>query len=878
MFLDCFMEIIMKRLIFISIAFFVLCLNVFSAEQKKDETLPLSEWYEVNPSVVPNFAYGKENESEWKKRLLDGEKIDFKKLWIDENTAGSKILRSDKNNTLKIEGGKNDAVYGFLTYLSAERWLRTTISFKHNVPIAVFVDGVKKTDCLDPKENQETSAEIVLTKGVHRVGFALLLSANKKAQFEATVKKVENFPLPKATLSSVHPLTWEDAMSAPFVVDTQLSYDGSKAALVIQNTDFEKDKRTKTLQIRECEKGGLLFDSGPVTGIQFPTFDKSGKFLAFLSKSSDEGKNDLWLLNLNSMATELFCKNLENPKSVNFSPDSEKIYFIANAPRKKDDKKRDFDRLTEMYQRWGDWKDRPHLFVVDLKTKSISQITAGESNLFDYSLSSDGKKAALLRGVFTKKRPYLKSEIYLYDFENFSSKKILSWDKWPDISEIAISPDGKTIAVMASKGEMPEGGLKPKENLAYNLNLFLVDVETGKYECVTENFRPCLSSQAISVLPPRKNIYWNEKDNDIYFLATDKDRVLLYKMNPQTKEFTLIDFNDPVLSSPSISFGSGKALYFTSALGKFWEVKIGDLKTFKTKSLWLPGKDILSRVKLGLLEPFDVAARDGEIIQGWLLYPPDFDKTKKYPAIVAYYGGVMPYGRAFRSEMFWLAGQGYIVYIVTPRGSVGYGQEFADAHCNDWGKEAGEDIIEGVKTLLRLRPFIDDKKIGCFGGSYGGFMTLYLIGKSNLFSAAVDYFGISNIASYWGAGWWGFNYGDTAIASSYPWTRKDVFVEQSPLFFADKINTPLLLLHGTSDTNVPSVESDQIFTALKVQNKPVEYVRFFNEDHGINSKPSVRIASEEIMLEWFDKYLKGEGEAWDYRWKDEPTPIEEDGK
>lgn len=868
----------MKRLIFISITFFVLCFNVFSAEQKKNETLPLSEWYEVNPSVVPNFAYGKENESEWKKRLLDGEKIDFRKLWIDENTAGSKILRSDKKNTIKIEGGKNDAVYGFLTYLSAERWLRTTISFKHNVPIAVFVDGVKKTDCLDPKENQETSAEIVLTKGVHRVGFALLLSANKKAQIEATVKKVENFPLPKATLSSLHPLTWEDAMSAPFVVDTQLSYDGSKAALVIQNTDFEKDKRIKTLQIRECEKGGLLFDSGPVTGIQFPTFDKSGKFLGFLAKSSDEGKTDLWLLNLNSMATELICKNLENPKSVNFSPDSEKIYFIANAPRKKDDKKRDFDRLTEMYQRWGDWKDRPHLFVVDLKTKSLSQITAGESNLFDYSLSADGKKVALLRGVFTKKRPYLKSEIYLYDFENFSSKKILSWEKWPDISEIAISPNGKTIAVMASKGEMPEGGLKPKENLAYNLNLFLVDVETGKYECVTENFRPCLSSQAISVLPPRKNIYWNEKDNEIYFLATDKDRVLLYKMNPQTKEFTLINFNDPVLSSPSISFGSGKALYFTSALGKFWEVKIGDLKTLKTKSLWLPGEDILSRVKLGLLEPFDVAARDGEIIQGWLLYPPDFDKAKKYPAIVAYYGGVMPYGRAFRSEMFWLAGQGYIVYIVTPRGSVGYGQDFADAHCNDWGKEAGEDIIEGVKTLLKSRPYIDEKKIGCFGGSYGGFMTLYLIGKSNLFSAAVDYFGISNIASYWGAGWWGFNYGDTAIASSYPWTRKDVFVDQSPLFFADKINTPLLLLHGTSDTNVPSVESDQIFTALKVQNKPVEYVRFFNEDHGINSKPSVRIASEEMMLEWFDKYLKGEGEAWDYRWKDETKPIEEDGK
>ncbi|MCX7830301.1 MAG: S9 family peptidase, partial [Acidobacteria bacterium] len=620
----------------------------------------------------------------------------------------------------------------------------------------------------------------------------------------------------------------------------------------------------------------LIFDSGPFAGIKLPVFDKNDKYLAFVAKSSEEGKSDIWILDLNSMAMENICRKIENPKSINFSPDSQKLYFIANAPRKKNDKKLAYDRLTEMYQRWGDWKDRPHLFVLDIKTKSLSQITAGESNLFDYSISKDGKKAALLRGVFTTKRPYLKSEIYLYDFEKYSSKKVLSWDKWPDISEVSLSPDAKTIAVMASKGEMPEGGLKPKEYLAYNLNLFIVDVETGNYECVSENFRPALSSQAITVFPPRKNLYWDE--DGIYFFATDKDRVMLYKFNPTTKEFKLIAFDDPVLSSPSISFGSGQVLYNASALGKFWEVKVGDIKTFQTKTLWFPGKEILSRVKLGLLEPFDVVAKDGEIIQGWLLYPPDFDKSKKYPTIVAYYGGVMPYGRAFRGEMFWLAGQGYIVYIVTPRGSVGYGQEFADAHCNDWGKIAGEDIIEGVKTLIKLRPCVDEKKIGCFGGSYGGFMTLYLIGKSNLFSAAVDYFGISNIASYWGAGWWGFNYGDTAIAGSYPWTRKDVFVEQSPLFFADKINAPLLLLHGTSDTNVPSVESDQIFTALRVQNKKVEYVRFFEEDHGINSKPSVRIASEEMMLEWFDKYLKGEKGAWDYRWKDETKPIEEESK
>lgn len=863
----------MKRVIFFLL---LVCfsLNFLGAEKQNENSI--TEWYMTFPYFVPKLAYGKESENLWTEHLLSGKKIDFKDFWPEKNSKDCKVVKTDKKNLLSIKGERADIVYGFLTYLYSDRWTRTLVTFKHNLPIAVYFDGLKKVECLEPKENQETKLELVLKRGIHRLGFAILVEEGKNGSVETTLNKVEQLPIPKATLSNKHPLSWEDVVNIPFVIDTEISYDGSMCALVLQNTDLEKDKRFVSLQLRDTKDGSLIFDSGSLAKIRNPSFDKSGKWLSFLVTSDEKGKDDIWIVNLETKKMELLLENVEKPKSLKFSPDASKLFFIANAPRKREDKKSDFDHITEMYQRWGDWRERAHLFVIDLKTKSLSQITGGESNLFDYSLSKDGTKVALLRGVFTTLRPYLKSEIYLYDLENFTSKKILSWDRWPDISEVELLKDNKTIAVMASKGDMPEGGLKPKEHLAYNLNLFLVDVETGKYECVTENFRPSLSSQAISVYSPRKNLFFNEKDNCLYFVATDKDRIRLYKMNVLTKDFFLIDFDDPVLSSLSLSFGGNKALYYTSALGKFWEVKIGDLETFETKKLWVPAEEVLARVKLGLLEPFDVFARDGEIIQGWLLYPPYYDKSKKYPLIVAYYGGVSPYGRAFRYEMFWLAGQGYIVYIVNPRGAVGYGQEFADAHCNDWGKEAGEDIIEGVKSLIKLRPSVDENKIGCFGGSYGGFMTLYLIGKSNLFSAAVDYFGISNIASYWGAGWWGFNYGDTAIPNSYPWTRKDIFVEQSPLFFADKINTPLLLLHGTGDTNVPSVESDQIFTALRVQNKKVEYVRFFNEDHGINSKPSVRLASEEMMLEWFDKYLKGEGEAWNFRWKDDLKPIEED--
>jgi dipeptidyl aminopeptidase/acylaminoacyl peptidase len=163
--------------------------------------------------------------------------------------------------------------------------------------------------------------------------------------------------------------------------------------------------------------------------------------------------------------------------------------------------------------------------------------------------------------------------------------------------------------------------------------------------------------------------------------------------------------------------------------------------------------------------------------------------------------------------------------------------------------------------MCRQHPFVDESRVGCIGASYGGFMTQYLVSMTDIFACAVSHAGISNHTSYWGNGYWGYSYSEVSMAEKYPWNAKDLYTDQSPLFRADKINTPLLLTHGTADTNVPPMESMQLFTALKLLDRDVAFVQFKDENHWIENYERRRLWTSTIMA-WFEKYLKGDDTWW----------------
>ena len=269
-------------------------------------------------------------------------------------------------------------------------------------------------------------------------------------------------------------------------------------------------------------------------------------------------------------------------------------------------------------------------------------------------------------------------------------------------------------------------------------------------------------------------------------------------------------------------------------------------------------------VRFGKVEDWDFTRKDGTTIKGYFITPPGFDPSKKYPLIVNYYGGVTPQEKSFGGRYpsdIW-ACEGYCVYVPQPSGAVGFGQEFSARHQNNWGKTVADEIIEGTEKFTEAHPFVDAERIGCIGASYGGFLTMLLQTRTDIFACAISHAGISSISSYWGEGYWGYWYNTLASRGSYPWNRKDLYVDQSPLFSADKINTPLLLLHGSKDTNVPLGESLQMWVGLKILGKPVEMVQVEGEDHHILVY-SKRIEWHNTIMSWFDKWLKDKNHDWE---------------
>jgi dipeptidyl aminopeptidase/acylaminoacyl peptidase len=402
--------------------------------------------------------------------------------------------------------------------------------------------------------------------------------------------------------------------------------------------------------------------------------------------------------------------------------------------------------------------------------------------------------------------------------------------------------------VKVSKGRIPN---------SYDTQLFLYNLRTKKAEALTRDFDPAVASA-----------HW-AKDGKIYLTADELDYVNMYRLDMKKRNFTKIDLPVEVITSVDFAANTGKAVFKGSSISTPEKLYALDLTSGKSNLFLDPKAEQIKEVEFGRTEEWNFVNTRGTTIYGRVYYPVGYDPAKKYPVIVNFYGGTTPTNRAFGGRYpknIWAA-EGYFVYVLQPGGSTGFGQDFSALHVNGWGREAIDDIIEGTKKFLAAFPSADAENTGCIGASYGGFTTMMLQTRTDIFKTAIAHAGISDITSYWGEGYWGYSYSSGATRNSYPWNRKDIYVDNSPLFNADQFKNSILLLHGTADTNVPVGESLQFYAALKILGKEVEMVLVEGENHHILDYKK-RLEWHGTIMSWFDKKLKNQPEHWNNMYPD----------
>lgn len=540
-----------------------------------------------------------------------------------------------------------------------------------------------------------------------------------------------------------------------------------------------------------------------------------------------------------------------------FAPTEDYLLFSMTQEGPKE--RKEIFEVIDPDDRQPGWRNRSYLAKLDLATGVLQPVTFGYKNAWATDISADGKSVLLMVSTHRMgKRPTSLSTLYKLDLATLQAETLVEEDGF--INNAIFSPDMKQVLISGSPEALGGIGKNVREGQTPSMTdgqLFLMTLADRSIRPLTKTFNPSV-----------QRAIWSEADGQIYLTAENRDYYSLYRMNPKSGEITQIPMpEDLVLSFSAAAHAPRMAFYGVSASNSHRMYTL-DLKTDKTTLQEDLSKDILAGIELGKCEAWNFVNSRGDTIYGRFYLPPHFDATKKYPMIVNYYGGCSPTSRDFESRYphHAYAALGYVVYVIEPSGATGFGQEFSARHVNTFGDPIADDIIEGTKRFCEEHPFVNAKKIGCIGASYGGFMTQYLQTKTDIFAAAVSHAGISDHTSYWGEGYWGYSYSEVSGANSYPWANKELFVDHSPLYNADKVHTPLLFVHGTADMNVPVGESIQMYTALKLLGRETAMVLVDGQDHHIIDYDK-RFAWQHTIFAWFAKWLQDDPLWWNTLYK-----------
>jgi dipeptidyl aminopeptidase/acylaminoacyl peptidase len=645
----------------------------------------------------------------------------------------------------------------------------------------------------------------------------------------------------------------EDVYALTSVVDPRLSPDGRRVAYVVSRTDEEANTYRTAIWVAALDgsEEPRQFTSGERNDGS-PRWSPDGRWLAFVSnRDGDEkkAKGQLYVLPADGGEPRKLTDGKESVESIAWSPDSSRIAFARRVPdetyAEEDDRKRAPRRFTRVFFKldsvgWiGD--RRRHVFVVGLDGGDERQLTDGDCENDTPAWSPDGKRIVFwsMRGdrwdVEFVEALY---ELEL-DSEGAGPKRLSQPDE--SASNASFSPDGSRIAYIYA----PEDGTYP-----HHSQIAVMNADGSDRRVLTASLdRQC------APFPLAREPVW---DGDrVAFAVEDGGNVHLYTVaadgsrEPELlvggEQFTgLFDLVDGVL------------VYTASTYDRPHELFAGDGKRITSVC-----DDFVAGRELAPVERFTAESADGTEVDAWLVRPPDFDETKRYPALLTIHGGPFSqYGTGFFDEVQVYAGAGYCVLFSNPRGGSGYSEEWGRAIRGTgngdgpgWGTVDFEDVMGVVDTALEKYPFLDADRLGVLGGSYGGYLTSWTVGHTKRFKAALSERSVNNLVSAFGSSdlFWVFE----RQFGGPMWEDVDAWLRMSPATYARDIETPLLIVHSETDLRCNIEQGEHLFILLRLLGKEVEMLRFPAESHELSrsGSPIHRVQRFEAILDWFGRYL-----------------------
>ncbi|WP_066067265.1 S9 family peptidase [Neobacillus soli] len=649
-----------------------------------------------------------------------------------------------------------------------------------------------------------------------------------------------------------------DLFQLKSVVNPQFSPDGKSFVYVQTTIDKEADEYQAHLFYQTLEKDGQpvqwTFGKGRNHA---PRWSPDGTELAFLSNRS--GKNQIYLLNVNggeARQVTFLPSGVSNPV---WSPDGTKLAFTTSLKStgtifdKEEEKKQakpvplEVTKMRYKSDSAGFWQgDFKQIAMVDVLSGELTQLTDGEYDVNLYCWSPDGKNLAVGADLSEDADLSFTYDVYFLNVESKEFTPVTDGSGY--FGNVSWSPDGNYLG-MFGHGREFENATQPK--------IWLYEVHTGKFSCLTSDWDVAVGDYMVGDFQQgaaSPGLLWTSNSQGFYFLASEQGNTNIY-YGSVTGKIEPVYVGEQHVYGLSLHSESGRALVAIST-----PTEIGDL--YLLPLIGNPSLEKLTHANklmdmvLSKPEPIEFEGAKGQTIHGWLMKPVGFEAGKKYPLLLEIHGGPHAmYGNTYMNEFQILAAQGYAVLYVNPRGSHGYGQEFVNAVRGDYGGGDYQDLMLAVDYVLEKYEFIDESRLGVTGGSYGGFMTNWIVGHTNRFKAAVTQRSISNWISFYGVSDIGYYFTEWQIAADL--SDLPTLWKHSPLAYVEKVETPLLILHSEKDFRCPIEQAEQLFIALKRLGKQAKFVRFPEENHELSrsGRPSLRIGRLNYIGNWFQEKI-----------------------